>query len=249
MTRWGARTALTATLVLGLVAGSHGEPFGQDTAVIVAREGARYWDHVVQRSPYMRMVLGLPIESLDYSTARDADRSAAFARALLQRLDAVDAAALSHEEVLDLEVLRWLARGIADSAPFYWFGFEVTPYTSPLPLLRQVLSTRQLDTHDDRALHLRLLDDGVAYIDSMQARLRAQGERGIRVPLQELDTVIPFVSSMIGDETDSMFGVHPDRLASVETEESSFFSGQVEARIVEANRALQEIVALLEDSA
>ncbi len=250
MTRLRKRAALTTTLLMALsTAGAHGEVAPQSAAATVAREGERYWNHVVERSMYMRMVLGLPIESIDYTTAADAERSAAFARSLLQRLEEVDVAALSHAAVLDLEVMRWQARSIADAAQFYWYGFEVTPYPSPLPQLQQVMSTRPLSSIDDRALYLRLLGDGVAFIDSVQARLRGQARQGIRVPLQELDTVIPFVSSMIGDGPGNLFSVHPDRLDDVDADESDAFLAQMDGYIADSDRALQEIVDLLDGAA
>ncbi len=247
MSTMGAGAASVTMLASALLtAGAQGQSGSREGATIVAREGERYWEHVVERSLYQRLTLGLPIESLDYPTAAAAERSAAFARSLLQRLDAVDVAALSHADVLNLETLRWLAQSLADSAPFYWFGFEVTPYSSPLPELRQALLSRLLATREGRDRYLRLLDEAVEFIDSLHARLRGQANRGIRVPLPELDTVVPFVSAMIAEGSSSPFGVHRDRLATVDDAESDAFLAAVDVGIVEANRALREIVELVD---
>jgi uncharacterized protein (DUF885 family) len=164
--------------------------------------------------------------SLEYE-----EREAAFARELLGRLEALRPAELGHQEGLSLENLRRQLRAQSEAPRWYWHGFVVTPYASPIGIVNRVFSTFELNDRTAAERYLKLAGQLPAFYASLRAKVEGQAERAIRIPRDELDLAVPFLRSQLGDVDKSPYAVAPERLGSLAPEEGSAFRTRLAALI------------------
>ncbi|HEX2445728.1 MAG TPA: hypothetical protein VHJ77_17420 [Vicinamibacterales bacterium] len=72
----------------------------------------------LEQSPVQRLREGLPVDRLPDVSPAQTEKAAAFGRSILERLAKIDEKALSHQDWITLEVLRWDAAGLAGDAKF-----------------------------------------------------------------------------------------------------------------------------------
>jgi uncharacterized protein (DUF885 family) len=166
------------------------------------------WSEVM-RSPFVQGNLGLPIDRLpDIGEAATKARSARAAE-LLDRIDAVDRTALPHEIGQTLAVARSTVARMATEADHYWlaidplgvgfFGlFAPTAYCGGFLLnhINTTLAKHGFETPADLDRYLGLIEDLARLIDQMRERTAGQAERGIRMPLAQLDQSIELVARL-----------------------------------------------------
>jgi uncharacterized protein (DUF885 family) len=146
------------------------------TEAVVRELSDLLWERVLARDPLTSLRCGRPVQSLPRGGPEAADRDAAFAAATLGRLagiGGVDAAFL--RDHLEHEVAE---------AQRFWYRFPVTPYNAmPLSLYREeIFEAAELATADDADRYLNLLTDYTAMVEQIGDTMRAQRERGIRLP-------------------------------------------------------------------
>jgi uncharacterized protein (DUF885 family) len=146
------------------------------------------WARRVEDDLSIRMKLGLPVGKMPDPSYEKAAEDAAFAQRILQRLDRVNAKALSAEERVTLGVLRWQQQLEIEGLRHFYLRFQVTPYASAIRTTREVFLDPKL------AGDPRILDSYIRYIDGLTTVLREQQRRGILIPQPE----IPAVRALFG---------------------------------------------------
>lgn len=145
-----------------------------------------HWQHELEQNASTRSELGLPVEHLPDVSYEHAAAEAAFARELLAKLERVDAAALTDDERITLAILETLQRQAIDGLAHFWVESPVTPYASHISQVNLVFARLPLQTDEDRAHYVRLLEEHARFIDGIAEVVREQRRRGILLPKVEL---------------------------------------------------------------
>jgi uncharacterized protein (DUF885 family) len=182
-----------------------------------------------------------------YSPSLDRAREqAAWAVGFLPKLRSIDASKLTHDESITDGLMEFEATLSADAERFFWFGFEVTPYSSPVRTLATQLAALPIRTEADRLAYLDALHQVPGVMAAYEARLRSQMARGIILPADELDLVVPFIRTLVADPPSSGFAVAPTRLAGLSADERKAFQAQTDAAIGEVvSPAVERLAAFL----
>jgi len=214
---------------------------------LVQDVGEAYFAWMKEDSLYLRVRLGLMVERLPDITLAKAEKDAARAKALLLQLEKVKPEELTHEEELSLDVLRQRLNAAVDSLHFYWLGFPVTPYLTPLNEVNTMFASHVFKDKAAADRYLELLELYPALIGLIRNHLEAQWTKGIVLPREELDLVIPFLRALAGDIKDNPLGVKPDRLSSLSEAEASAFRNRLVKIIDETtNPALGSLISYIE---
>ena len=212
------------------------------SAAALEEATAMYWEHAVDSSIYLRTTMGLPIEALPDVSPASSERDAEVGAEVLARLAAVDPEDLNHDQFISLEILRWLARDLKESAGFYWLNFDVTPFSSPLTSVAQAFAALPLGDPDDLARYLRLLGDVPDLVRGIEHKLVEQVRQDIVLPRAELDQVVPFLRSLVGEGDASPFNVASERLGAIDAAEADAFVAEVAALVDrQVNPALRSL--------
>lgn len=211
----------------------------------VDRIVADTWQHQLAYSPTLRLQEGLPVENLPDLSNDFWDREAAFARGILDRLAKIDTASLSHEDWLDHAVLQWEMEQTVEAARHQVLDVHITPYAFPLRLTHEVFARHTFASPEDAARYLRLLKQYPRHIGQIQARAEWQRSKGILIPRQTVDQMVPLIRAFVQPPAGSLFTVAPERLGKLEGKEA--FAVQV-AKIVqeEINPALERLAGMLD---
>ena len=164
-----------------------------------------YWNHGLQDNLYLRIKFGLPITKLPDPSYESAKKDAAFCQSILNRLNTVKQEEISHEEVLSAKIIKWECSETIELLPFFWHVSPVTPYASSLPTLQQVFQTYSIQSKKDQVEYLALLKKVPDYIRRISETVYAQDQKGIRIPQDELQVVIPFLRSFGASGEESPF--------------------------------------------
>ncbi len=180
----------------------------------------------VEQNPVLQLREGLPVDRLPDLSPAQADRGAAFARSLLDRLARLDEKALSHQDWITLEVLRWEAAGLARDPKFNALDFQVLPYSTPIRSTQQVFSLLPLRQVAERERYLTLLRQYPRFIEQIRERTATQARAGIRIPKGELDLVDAFLAGDL-DALGRTFSVDTARLEGVSEADAASFQSAV----------------------
>jgi uncharacterized protein (DUF885 family) len=231
------RRSLSALLVLVAFAAAApaAEPpraAASRSSALVAKAGDAYWAWIQRESLFVRVRLGLPIESLPDFSLKKADADAAFGRGILTQLEKANEAELSHEEQLSLWILREEARDLVEAPGYYWLTFPVTPYTSPIGVINPYLISYRFQAPEDTDRYVQVLGSYAGMLGAMEKRLREQARRGVLIPKDEITQVAALISAAAAPPEQSLFRVAPVRLASLPEGDRRDASRQVADAIV-----------------
>ncbi len=201
---------------------------------LVREVGDAYLEVLTRENPTRRLKLGLPIEKLQDVTLAGEEAAAREGEALLRRLEPVKADELSHEESLSLDVLRRQLSNRVKAPSLFYFGFQVTPYSSPLSQVGQVFAALPLATAADRDRYLARLAEVPAMADAIVANIGAQSAKGIRVPQPELDQVDALLKAFSGVGASSPFRPAASRLSALAEADRAAFLKVVDDRVATA---------------
>lgn len=216
----------------------------------LARLAEEQWQHQLQWDIGARRDLGLPIETLPDPSFAQAERDAAHARTMLQRIAAIDESALSDDERITRGVLEHVNRMEADALRHYYNTFQVTPYASQLWVVNTTLAGAPLDDADDLARYLRVLDQYPRLVDHFADLGREQQRRGILIPKPELPLVRAHLGSMTRSAESHPLFVEEARLAKIDPAARGEFTGAVRERLTrQILPALQRLAAIYDDPA
>jgi uncharacterized protein (DUF885 family) len=142
------------------------------------------WQHRLSCDPYLRARVGLPVTHIPAPTLQEAEDDAGFARDLLSRLATINAAALSHADVLTLEFLQDSLEQGAREVDLWWAGFPATPYSVYWLNVygKAIFQAFQFVEKADAARYISLLHDYAVAVASLSEKLRMQAARGWRIP-------------------------------------------------------------------
>ena len=143
-----------------------------------------YWQHQLDESIALQIKFGLPTKHLPDVSYAHAEKEADLARSFIKRLDAIHADQLTADERVTLGLLRWQNQLEIDGLPYFWYQFQVAPYTfqftSVATLFRQKLSDADRN---------RLLAEVPHLADQLIEVLKEQQRRGIVMPKAEIAQV------------------------------------------------------------
>jgi uncharacterized protein (DUF885 family) len=201
--------------------------------------------HRLEREPMLRLKRGLPVETLLDFSEEGFRKEIPFERAILERLARIKA--LSHEEELTLEVLRWEVEQNILLGDHLDLEFLVTPHAFPLPGTTDIFARHPFAGREDLGRYLRLLRQVPGQVAQIQAWTGRQRALGILVPKETVDQMIPLIRSYTPAAEESPFAVAPERLQKIEPEEARAFRADV-AKVVQAEivPALERLAAYLE---
>ncbi|HEY6140103.1 MAG TPA: DUF885 domain-containing protein [Thermoanaerobaculia bacterium] len=151
---------------------------------VIADDLWRYW---LERTIELRRKFGLTIEHLPDITFAAVEREAAFARAILQRLDAVQPG--DDDERLTAAIIRWHCELSIEELSLFWYRFPVTPYRTAFFVIHNALPGAQA-----------ALAEMPRFVDDVLGVLREQERRGILIPKDE----IPTVRALLGNLAQSL---------------------------------------------
>ena len=251
--RWITRRAASipsltlAALALAGCSPSSG-PAG-DPAAQVAALADEAWERVLDRSTFLQLKHGLLVRELPDWTEEQAAADVAFARGMLERIEAVPAEDLADADRLTLEMLRWDAERAIEGEPYYWLFSPVTPYIagSSLNFVHQAFAAHPFDDPAEHtANYTNLLGEYADLLEQMRAKLEGQDKRGILIPRPALPGIVGMFRSY-RSAARSLLSVAPERLAALSPEDSETFAAAVDQAISERlEPAFDALLAVLE---
>ncbi|HYS53244.1 MAG TPA: DUF885 domain-containing protein [Thermoanaerobaculia bacterium] len=155
-----------------------------------------YWRHELDENVALQIKFGIPTRHLPDVSYAHAQSEAEFARSIVQRLDRIDTSGLSPEDRLTFEILRWENQLAVDGLPYFWYRFQVTPYSFRNLGIQQVFTMQRLSDADRK----RLLNELPRVVDQMIEVLRQQRERGIVLPRAEVPLAKQTIVRAIPDD-------------------------------------------------
>jgi len=219
----------------------------EDASARLSELGDEIWNRRLEKSPEIRLRLGLPVERLPELTYEEAEDEARFYHSVLDRATTIEADDLSHSEVVTLETLRWESAMNIEGLQYFWLRSFLTPYASPLRTLGQVFPALPLQTEEDLTRYLDLLARTPRYIAQIHDLAQSQLERGIVVPQQNLPAAIGLVRASMQEPEQGPFAVTDERLAGFDEAQIEAFREAIAGRVTdEINPVLEGLALFLE---
>ncbi len=215
-----------------------------------------FWDHLLEESVGLRLQQGLPITRLpDFSYEHEAE-AARWSQEMLGRLRAIDPAGLDragdHERWLSWKILAWQLQQAIDGLPYFWYQFQVTPYTWSFSGVNQVFAQVPLATAEDRARYVDLLGQVPGVAGTLRSHLETQRQKGILLPRPEIDLVLASfrpLAALSNDPTQHPYAVADERLEGVAPDAAKAFQAQVASLLDErVAPAFQKLLATFDDA-
>ncbi len=204
----------------------------------------------LSRSAFVQHAMGHPVTTLPDLSFAEAERKSSVGRALVTRVNAIDADCLPHDVALTLRTVRFRAATWAREAEWYWmvidpagaafFGlFLVTGYCGGYLLnsVRQFAAGFKFESDGDLDRYLALASDYARLIDQIRVRTVGQAGRGIympRVQIQQAEGLIAAFRAQVRPT----WTVAADRLMAVS---KGSFDQEMERRIAGIDRAFGEL--------
>ncbi|HUF78993.1 MAG TPA: DUF885 family protein, partial [Thermoanaerobaculia bacterium] len=211
-----------------------------------------FWQRQLEEVPGLRIKEGLPVTRLPDLSYEHAVEAAELAQGLLERLAAIDPEAFDrtgdHERWLSYRMLQWQAHLAVDWVPYFWHGFQVTPYGGAFSGLAQIFSAAPVGTPAERTAYLDLLGQLPRLAGQLRANLLIQRERGILLPALEIPLVEGLFAPLAAAPEGHPFRVAPERLAGVEPAAGEAFAARVDERLAaEVAPAFAALLAVFDD--
>ncbi len=187
------------------------------------------WADAIASSAALRFREGFAIEHLDDLSFGDYQRVVELARGWVERLEALDRSALSHEEWVDARALAWDLDNLIEGERWFWHDSVLTSYRSPLPGLAQLLAGQPLGTEEEREAYLGLLGQVPRFVSQLRERVEGQAGRGIYVWGPNFDASVQLVRAMRSADGSGPFSVDPSRVSTLPEAERMVFLAQVKA--------------------
>jgi uncharacterized protein (DUF885 family) len=205
------------------------------------------WERQLQENPLLRLRKGLRVTNLPEISFQRAQENADFARSVLDRLKAVDSTRLGEDEAITRDILEWQSTMEVEGLRYFWLRSLLTPYRSPLPGLRRIFGALPLDSQEDAAAYLRLLEQVRGFVEAIETNARGQLERGYVLSRANLPAAIELVRVHIQPPDKGPFAVPEERLAYLGPEQTVTFRARL-SEIVhqQINPALERLLQYLD---
>jgi uncharacterized protein (DUF885 family) len=210
------------------------------------RAQSSYEAFLERESLPLRTRRGLPIESLPDLSLAKAERDGAFGRSLVDSLSKVRAVDLTHEQELSLEILRKEGRALAEAPGQYWLTFPVTPNTFQFLGVHPAFASHPFRSKEDADRYEKLLAQYAPFLRSIEAKLRSQADRGVRIPKPELPVIAGTLAAVAEKSDRNLLRVAPERLGTLTPADREAFSARIASRIDgEVAPAARSLIAAL----
>jgi uncharacterized protein (DUF885 family) len=206
--------ALSAAI---FAAGPASSPAAPAPAAALDAVAAQYWQREQQNDAYLRVELGLPLETIRAITYDNAADDAAFGSNVLATLKAIDASALDHDRWLTYRTLQFLATNDVAEKTYFWLRQQATPYAGGLQIsqLTAFVAATPIASEADAQRYLSLLRQYAAFVASIDTLLHGQHDRGIILPNVETDASLAVFEGYDVPAASSPFVVTDARLAAL----------------------------------
>ncbi len=224
---------LALALITAAACGPDDEELAAAQAAAVAALADEVWQHTLSQSPYLQVRHGALIRELPDYTLDNTTENAAFARATLERLEAIPLEELAHEDAVTAEMLRWDSQLTLDLEPCHWISFPYSPYALGFGFN---FIHGQLAAHPftDPAAHtenyLTLLSEYAQSVEQLREHLEGQIERGIYMSRHALPGVLGMFQAF-KTTAPQLMRVSGERLGALSEDQREVFSAKVESAI------------------
>jgi uncharacterized protein (DUF885 family) len=197
------------------------------------------WEELRRRPFIQRQLRIVPTQLPDVSLA-ETQRRSLVGRELLNRLEALDPAGLSHDLALTLRLIRFRAQIWSRQAEWYWivsdplgvelFGFFLpTAYCGGwlLNIVNSQLASFPFMESGDIDCYLALIESYARLIDQYTARTAGQADRGIFMPKVQVRQARSMLTAF-KSRARAVLGVEPRRLRTIA---DVGFARELESRI------------------
>jgi uncharacterized protein (DUF885 family) len=197
----------------------------------------------------VRVQTGLPITELADFTLETLEKEAAFAQGLLERLQAIPADSLPHDQAIMKALLEHDLWGRIEAPKHYWLEFLITPYNarqvigSPL----RVISGLPLATEQERANYLQLISEFSDGLDQIRTKTLGQKERGILLPGPAIAGALAMFK---GNKTSVAAALRKvdERLDDLPKQEVTDLKAQLDKLVQQVEAGFDAIVTVLDDN-
>jgi uncharacterized protein (DUF885 family) len=241
---------LGALLALPLLAGA-GQPAAAPAAEPAGRQLAslldEFWELRLRDDVATRLTLGLPVTHLPDASEKHAQEVAAQSRGLLERLERIDAAALSHEDWLSREIALWECRQAVALQDDFWLQSQLTMRALPLRPVHTVLAALPLSRQTDLDAYLGLVRQYPGLVRELRRNFETARSKGILPPQAMIDVIEPVLRAFIQKPEASPLWVADGRLERLRGNGDTAagvpaFQGELRRLLTaEVNPALQEL--------
>jgi uncharacterized protein (DUF885 family) len=174
-----------------------------------------YWKHQLEENLYLRLKFGLPVEKLPNVSYEGAKKKTAFSQSILNRLKKIDATDLNEQEQISYNILQWENSAVVEGHKYFWLTTPVTPYASPITTINRVFREFQFKNGKDATRYLNLLKQYTHIVQTFRGHVEEQFNRGVVLPKEEIELVVPFLKSNAADPASSTLSVSEERLKSI----------------------------------
>jgi uncharacterized protein (DUF885 family) len=237
--------ACTALPLLVLAAPAAAPPAAEPRQALAAVLD-EYWNLQLRDDLPTRLNLGMPITRLpDVSEAGYRETVAQAAR-LLERLERIDAPALSHEDWISLEIVRWDCRQAVNLKDSFWLQPQLTTRSLPLRPIHSVLGDWRFSRRTDLDGYLVLVRQYPGLVRELRRNFATAQGKGILPPKAMIDVIEPVLRSYVKPAEESPLWVEGGRLDGLRQDggaaEVDAFQAELRRLITaEADPALQEL--------
>lgn len=176
-----------------------------------------------------------------------AESEAMYALSMVDRLETIDRGALTHQEDLTWAVLRWQAAALADDLETYWYLSPLMPATSPLRGVMAALPLARVSDADEAEAYVQYLAELSTAFGEVLAKTRGRAARGIVLPDEQVDRLLPFWRAFASAEPDNPAYLPAAQYAALaDADRESFERQMIEVIGNSAAPAAQQIVTYME---
>jgi uncharacterized protein (DUF885 family) len=243
--RWIFSIAVAAAGI-SAAAAVHSQERALGSSAALKQAQDTYAAFLERESLSLRTRRGLPIESLPDVSLEKAEKDAAFGRTLARSLAGAAASDLTHEEVLSLEILRKEARALEEGPAHWWLTFPVTPYTFQFLGVHPAFAAHPFKERADADRYEKLLSAYAVFLRSIEGKVRAQAQRGIRIAKPELPLITGMLEPAARESATNLLRVAPERLAALPAADRDAFLARAAAKIdAEVRPAARSLIETL----
>lgn len=160
------------------------------------------------RSPEYATWSGEPAVALPDVSRERAGEDALFARGFMAQLDGINVQALTQDEYVTWQSLRWDMEILSGWQAFHGLrATDLSPGASVLSQTVALLRAQPLRTDSDGRHYLALLRQVSALVNSVRAGLTERLERGVALPRYSLPRIAQHVRSLVAPPDSSPFGL------------------------------------------
>ncbi len=162
--------------------------------------------------------------------------------ALIQINSVKDLADISFAERIILDIAADFFQYIIRNARNYWYKFDITHNTTPLPYVIKKLENYSFNNSNDQDYYLMLLNQFPMKLNLMIAKLQEQEKRGILLPAEQVQICISLIKSLIQKEDSKL---KPWLRSNVKLDFSARYRLNIEEAITDLNLSLKYILDFL----